>query len=142
MVRDFDCGEIGECELGLLRYLLEEMFLFEVDLWIGDIRVGFIFFDYEKQRQYVFIVVVEDFGEKIYKFRGFVKIVVLNRDDEVLQFIQSDYIIGIVEDVKMGKLLVVIFVRDVDGNFIKYFIISGDIGNIFKINDIIGVFFL
>lgn len=42
----------------------------------------------------------------------------------------------------MGKLLVVIFVRDVDGNFIKYFIISGDIGNIFKINDIIGVFFL
>lgn len=48
MVRDFDCGEIGECELGLLRYLLEEMFLFEVDLWIGDIRVGFIFFDYEK----------------------------------------------------------------------------------------------
>lgn len=137
--RDLDCGETGECELGLLRYSLEETSLFEVDSRTGDIRVGSTPLDYEKQRQHVFTVVVEDFGEKIYKSRGFVKIAVSNRDDEVPQFIQSDYTIGIAEDAKTGKPLAAILARDADGNPIKYSITSGDTGNIFKINDTTGV---
>lgn len=39
----------------------------------------------------------------------------------------------------INKVLVVIFVRDVDGDFLVYMIISGDGGGIFNINWDIGV---
>lgn len=75
----------------------------------------------------------------MFKFWVFVRVIVQNDNDEVLLFQESEYNIGIVEDVVINKLLVVIVVRDVDGDNLSYFIISGDGGNIFNINLLIGV---
>ena len=64
----------GKCEAGLLKFSVEGTSLFKIDPRTGDVSVGSTPLDYEKQREHVFTVVVEDFGEKKYKSRGFVKI--------------------------------------------------------------------
>ena len=136
---DNDCGITGKCEAGLLKFSVEGTSLFKIDPRTGDVSVGSTPLDYEKQREHVFTIVVEDFGEKIYKSRGFVKIAVLNTDDEKPQFLESDYTISIAEDAETGRPLAAILARDADGDSIKYSITSGDSGGIFQIDPTTGV---
>ena len=135
---DCDCGGCN-CELGLLKFSLEGTSLFKIDPVTGDITVGPTPLDYEKEREHVFTVVVEDFGEKHFKSRAFVKLTVQNRNDEVPQFQKNDYTIGIAEDAATGKALAAILARDADGSQVTYSITSGDSSRTFKIDPATGV---
>lgn len=134
---DCDCGGCN-CEVGLLKFSLEGTSLFKIDPVTGEISVGPTPLDYEKEREHVFTAVVEDFGEKKFKSQAFVKLTVQNRNDEVPQFQQSDYTIGIAEDAATGKALAAILARDADGSQVTYSITSGD-SNTFDINTATGV---
>lgn len=138
--RDKDCGTPdGTCQLGLLKYSLEGTSLFTIDPITGDISVGPTPLDYETKREHVFTAIVEDFGEKKqFKSKAFVKLTVQNKNDEVPQFQQSDYTIGIAEDAETGKALAAILARDADGRSVIYSITSGST-DIFQINSSTGV---
>ena len=82
---------------------------------------------------------MEDFGEKKFKSRAFVKITVQNQNDEDPRFQESDYTIGIAEDAVTGKALAAILARDADGNSLTYSITSGNSGGIFQIGSSTGV---
>ena len=82
---------------------------------------------------------MEDFGEKKFKSRAFVKITVQNQNDEDPRFQESDYTIGIAEDAVTGKALAAILARDADGSSLTYSITSGNSGGIFQIGSSTGV---
>ena len=136
--KDCDCGGCN-CQLGLLTFSLEGTSLFRIDPVTGDITVGPNPLDYETEPVHVFTVFVEDFGEKKFKSRAFVKITVQNRNDEDPRFQESDYTIGIAEDAVTGKALAAILARDADGNSLTYSITSGNSGGIFQIGSSTGV---
>lgn len=135
---DCDCQGCG-CPRGDLTYSLEGTSLFRIDKITGDISVGDSPLDYEAQRKHTFTVVVEDFGEKKFSSRAYVKVIVQNANDEVPSFQESEYNIGIAEDAEINKPLAAIVARDADGDTPSYSITSGDGGNIFKIDSSTGV---
>ena len=135
---DCDCGGCN-CQLGLLTFSLEGTSLFRIDPITGDITVGPDPLDFETEPVHVFTVFVEDFGEKKFKSRAFVKITVQNQNDEDPRFQESDYTIGIAEDAVTGKALAAILARDADGNSLTYSITSGNSGGIFQIGSSTGV---
>ena len=135
---DCDCAGC-KCQSGLLKFSLEGTTLFRIDPISGDITVGPNPLDYEKERQHTFTVVVEDFGEKKFKSRSFVRLTVQNTNDEEPQFQQSDYTIGIAEDAVTGKALAAILARDADGSPVSYSITSGNSDGFFKIDSSSGV---
>ena len=135
---DCDCKGCG-CDRGDLTYSLEGTSLFKIDKVTGDISVGDSALDYEAQREHTFTVVVEDFGEKTFTSRAFVRVIVQNANDEVPSFQESEYNIGIAEDAAINRPLAAIVARDADGDTPSYSITSGDGGNIFKINPSTGV---
>ena len=135
---DCDCPGCN-CQLGLLTFSLEGTSLFRIDPVTGDITVGPNPLDYETEPEHVFTVFVEDFGEKKFKSRAFVKITVQNQNDEDPRFRESDYTIGIAEDAVTGKALAAILARDADGSSLTYEITSGNSGGIFQIGSSTGV---
>ena len=135
---DCDCKGCG-CDRGDLTYSLEGTSLFKIDKVTGDISVSDSALDYEAQREHTFTVVVEDFGEKRFTSRAFVRVIVVNDNDEVPSFQESEYNIGIAEDAAINTPLAAIVARDADEDTPSYSITSGDGGNIFKIDPSTGV---
>ena len=135
---DCDC-KFCVCERGDLTYSLEGTSVFKIDKVTGDISVGESALDYEAEREHTFKVVVEDFGEKKFTSRSFVRVIVQNANDEVPSFQESEYNIGIAEDAAINTPLAAIVARDADGDIPLYTITSGDGGNIFMINPSTGV---
>ena len=136
----YDCDCTGcKCENAELKYSLEGTSVFKIDEVTGLISVGDTPLDYETQRIHLFKVVVEDFGEKKFSSRSFVRVTVQNQNDEDPKFQKGEYSIDIAEDATTNKALAAILARDADGDSSVYTITSGDGGGIFNINQDTGV---